>query len=109
MTLKEITEKFSGLGIYDQRTSSDEYSELVFFNEEIDKWNKIFSDILGPPEKPAGENPTEDDQCLAEDHGGIYRNQTLFKKELDDAIVIAMFWPWQDNKHTTLKVIFIKK
>jgi len=109
MTLKEIIEKCSKLSVYEQRYITGDYDELVFYNREIDKWNKIFTAVLGPPIKPAGVEPTKDDLRLTRDYGGIDDNQTLFKKEFDDVTVIAMFWPWGDDIHTTLKIIFLKR
>ncbi len=109
MTLKDITERFSNLSIYEQRDISDDYDELVFYTKEVDQWNKLFTDILGPPLKPAEAKPTKDDLRLTKYYGGIDRNQILFKKEFDDVTVMAMFWPWSDKEHTTLKIIFLKK
>ena len=122
MTLKKIIEKCSILSVHDKRIISDEYNELVFYNKEIDKWNKIFADVLGPAikpkvlievlgpaAKPAGVEPTEDDLQLTKDYGGIYNNQTLFRKEFDDVTVIVMLWPWEDDIHTTLKMVLFKK
>ncbi len=107
MTLKEIVEKFKELNVYEQRSVSDEYVELVFYSKEIDKWNKALVDILGPALKPAGVEPTKDDQDLTEDYGGIFGNQTLFKKEFDGVTVLAMFWPWQNGTYTTLKAALL--
>jgi len=109
MTLKQIIERFGTLSIYEERRISNEFCELVFHNEDTDEWNKIFADILGYAIKPAGIEPTEDDQYLTKDYGGIMFDQTLFKKEFDDVTVIAMFWPWQDGIHTTLKMVLLKK
>ena len=106
MLLKEIVEKCSGLGIYEKRNITNDYVELVFYNKEQDEWNRIFTDILGSAIKPTGLEPTEDDLRLAKDYGGIRINQTLFKKEFDGVTIIAMFWPWQDGMHTTLKMGF---
>jgi hypothetical protein len=107
--LKQIIERFNNLAIYEQRYLSDDYDELVFFNKEIAEWMGIFTDILGPAIKPKGVKPTQTDLLLTKDYGGILDNQTLFKKKFDDVTVFAMFWPWQDNVHTTLKVVFLKK
>ena len=107
MILKEIIKKCSMLSIYEERRITDGYGELVFYNKEIDGWNKIFADIFGPPIKPAGAKPTKDDLDLTKDFGGISVNQILFKKEFGDGTAIAMFWPWQDNIHTTLKIVFL--
>lgn len=109
MRLKEIVEKCSKLGVDEQRCVSDEYAELVFFNKEIEQWHKILIDALGPAIKPPGAQPTEEDLRLTKDYGGIHDNQTLFKKEFDDSIAIAMLWPWQDETHTTLKIALLKK
>ena len=108
MTLKEIIEKCSILSIHDKRIITDEYNEIVFYNKDIDEWNKLFTVVLGPAIKPAGEEPTKFDLQLTKDYGGIYSNQTLFKKKFDDYTVIVMFWPWQDDIHTTLKIIRIR-
>lgn len=109
MNLQEIVKKFDMLNIFEKRRITDEYVELVFYNKDIDKWSKIFTDILEPALKPQGVKPTKDVQHLAKDYGGIYTNQTLFKKEFDNGTIIAMFWPWQDGLHATLKIILLNK
>jgi hypothetical protein len=109
MDLKEIVGKFSGLNIEEIRSSSEESQELVFTNERIEEWNKIFEEILGPPLKPKGVKPTKEDTQITADYGGIFANQTLYKKEFADTTVVAMLWPWQDSVHITLKMILLKK
>jgi hypothetical protein len=108
MTLKEIIKKCRTLSISELRRNSDEFCELVFYNEDIDGWNTIFADILGHPVKPPGIEPTEDDQHLTRDYGGTRVDQTVFRKEFDDVTVMAMFWPWQDGIHTTLKMALLR-
>jgi hypothetical protein len=109
MTLKEIIKKFGTLRISKVRRNSDEFCELVFYNKDTDEWNKLFTDILGHAAKPAGMEPTDEDQYLTKDYGGIWFNQTVFKREFDDVTVIAMFWPWQNGIQTTLKIARLKK
>ncbi len=109
MTLKEIIEKCGSLGIVEVRSAGEDSYELVFFARETEQWNKLLSDILGPAIKPKGVKPTREDNNLTKDHGGIFTDQTLFKKDFDDATVLAMFWPWQDHIHTTLNLVLIKK
>ena len=109
MTLREIIKKCGALSIDEKRRMSDGFCELVFYNKDIDAWNNLFADMLGNAVKAAGREPTENDQYLTKDYGGILLNQTLFKKEFDDVIVIAMFWPWQDGIHTTLKMALLRK
>ena len=107
MTLREIIEKCSALGVCEERCITDEYGELVFYNREIDEWDKILADIFGHAIKPAGVSPSKDDLHLTKDYGGIWIDQTLFKKDFDDVTMIAMFWPWKDDIHTTLKVALL--
>jgi len=107
--LKEIIGKFAALSVHERRSITDEYCELVFYSKDIDEWNKVFTGIFGHAIKPAGTRPTKDDLRLTEDYGGVHNNQTLFKKEFGSAMVIAMFWPWQDKTFTTLKVAVLKK
>ena len=109
MTLKEIIDKCEGLEVARELSISCEYDEFVFLSKEMDKWSKVFEDILGPAVKPAGVKPTADQLMLSKEYGGVYENQTLFKKDFDDVSIIAMFWPWQDKTHTTLKLALLKK
>lgn len=102
--LKGIIEKCSTLNIYEKRSMTDKYCELVFYSKDTDKWNKIFNNIFHQAVKPAEAKSTKDDLRLTKDYGGICDNQTLFKKEFEGTTIIAMFWPWQDGVYTTLKV-----
>ncbi len=108
MTLGEILEKCKELNICEKRTIEDEYCELVFLSEEINKWNAIFIDIFGPAVKPKGVKPTKRDLQLTGEYGGILNGQTLFKKDFGNKTVIAMFWPWQDGSKVTLKAALLK-
>lgn len=109
MLLKEISDKFGGLGVFEKRRINDEYIEVVFFNKDIESWNKIISESLGSAVKPAGVKPSKSDLMVTEQFGGIHKNQTLFKKEFDDKIIVGMYWPWTDTIHTTLKIVFLEK
>ncbi|MGA1824695.1 MAG: hypothetical protein ACMUIP_08515 [bacterium] len=109
MTLSEILTACGDLEIVEKRSIDNEYNELVFLNKEIDQWKTILSEICGPPIKPAGIKPTAEDLMTTKDYGGIFNNQTLFKKEFDNGTIIAMFWPWQDSVHVTLKMALLNK
>jgi|TARA_B100000315_G_C14475255_1_gene540295 hypothetical protein len=107
--LKEILKKCNELNVYEERAADNNYFELVFYTKEADQWNKLFDEILGPVAKPSGKKPTPADLELTKEYGGIFDNQTLFKKDFEEGTIIAMFWPWQDAVRTTLKVSLIKK
>jgi hypothetical protein len=108
MTLREIVEKCSLLEVEERRHQDETYGELVFCNKGIDDWHRIISEALGTPVKPAGNKPAKDLVRLTEEYGGIRTDQTLFMREFDDVTVMAMFWPWGDGKHTTLKMILLE-
>ncbi|MFH1318111.1 MAG: hypothetical protein ABIH71_03750 [Candidatus Omnitrophota bacterium] len=107
--IKEIVRKISGIKVYEERSVTDEYVEIVFFNKDIDIWNKILVDVFGPPKKAVGIKPDKEDLALTKNCGGIWDNQPLFKKDVDGEVMIAMFWPWQDEEHTTLKMSVLKR
>ena len=109
MKLKEIVDKFAGLKVYEQRQQQDDYAELVFFNKDLDAWTRILTQDLGSAAKLPGAQPSENDLILTEPYGGILENQILFKKKFPQGLILAMFWPWSDNEHTTLKIAQLKK
>lgn len=109
MTLKEIMDKCNNLSVEQHRTNTDDYIELVFYTKDTEQWGKALGGLLGLPAKPVGADPSEGDQILTRGYGGIHKNQTLFKNSFDENGVIAMFWPWQDGTHTTLKLILFKR
>ena len=109
MLLNDIVKLFDEFEIHQRRTTNDNYCELVFYTKDTDKWSDFFTSQLGQPIKPHGSKPSKDDELIAKDYGGIYDDQTLFKKEVESSIVIAMFWPWQDGINTTLKLAVLSK
>jgi len=104
MILKEIVTRCHGLTIDETRCDQDDYYEVVILNDEIEKWEKILTSILGPARKPRGVKPSKDDLSLTKASGGIRVNQTLFERSFGDYTIIAKFWPWDDDEHTTLKM-----
>jgi len=109
MSLKKIVDQYSGLRVIENRQTTDIYNELVFPTSETDNWDNALSVMLGAAVKPKGQKATKEDSALASEFGGIYPNQTMYKKDFGEFMIIAMFWPWQDGEHTTLKLALIKK
>lgn len=107
MQLKKIVEKCSHLKVIEKRCISDEFVELVFINDDIDEWQSILTAFLGEPRKPKGQAPTEKDLQLTSNTGGIRIEQTLFEKEFKTGTIIAKFWPWQNQTHTTLRMALL--
>jgi len=109
MTLKKILERVNMESVFEVRRGTDEYVELVFYSNRIDEITGTVSEILGPPRKPSGMEPSREDSDLTTAYGGIWDDQTLFVGDCDDFTIIAMYWPWQDEVHTTLKMARLKK
>ena len=109
MQLKDIIDKCRHLRIYENRCATDDFIELVFHNEDLSEWYGNVSGLLGEPRKAEGREPTEKDLKLTARTGGIRFEQTLFEKEFERGTVIAKFWPWKDNQHTTLRMALLLK
>lgn len=109
MTLKEIIDCCSEFKIHEKRCITEEFIELVFTNDEISEWQRVLIAFLGPPIKPQGQEPSESDLKLTANTGGIRIEQTLYEKEFEEGTIIAKFWPWQDNIHTTLRMALLVK
>jgi len=107
--IKEIIKKCASLDIYEERCIADDYYEVVFYTKDTSQWNELFTEILGLAVKPYGVEPKQEDITLTKKHGGLRENQTLFKREINNSIMLAMFWPWQDEVRTTIKVVSVKK
>jgi len=59
--------------------------------------------------KPAGQKTTPQDFALTVNYGEVNDNQTLFYKAFEEKSIIAIFWPWKDMMHVTLKIICLKE
>jgi hypothetical protein len=109
MSLKDILAGCARLSVYEERSNTDAHCELVFYRKDIVAWEKALGEAMGGIAKAAGEKPTREQSDLTRELGGIRVDQTLFRKDENGAVVIAMFWPWQDQTHVTLKLLQQKK
>lgn len=109
MQLTKIVKKFDHLKMTEKRCITEEFVDIVFLNSELSSWYQILADTLGAPIKPQGKMPSAKDLELTSKTGGIRIEQTLFEKDFDEGTVIAKFWPWKDNHHTTLRMALLFK
>jgi len=107
MTIKEVLSKCAGLKRYEVRAEGENYSEVVFFNAQLDQWTAMLAGALGPAHKKPGVRPIKECVELTKAHGGIRADQTLFKKKFGPTTIVAVFWPWQSAPYTTLKIFTI--
>ena len=109
MKLKEITDCCRHLKVKEKRCLTDEFVEMVFFNEDAGEWSRILIAFLGLPTKPQGQQPSAHDLELTAGTGGIRIEQTLFEKDFEHESIVAKFWPWKDKTHTTLRMALLPK
>ena len=102
MNAREIFNSLEHLEIYDMRRIYDHYGELVFEKKYVKEWIEALTELLGEPQKPAGNYPEEEDIELTKDYRGIRREQTLFFKKFDDCSILAMLWPWSSSNVTLI-------
>lgn len=104
MRLADIIKECDRLNVAETRDRGDDYWEFVVYNQDLPDWTALLTESLGTAAKPAGKKPSRDDLRITEKWGEIRTEQTLFVKNFAEAAIFAMFWPWQDNNHTTLKI-----
>lgn len=109
MTFKEISDRLHDLSLYETRSFTHSYVEVVLFNKDAIVWETSLQEIFGSPAKEAAKKPSKEIKALAKDHGGISVGQTLFKKDSEAGLILAMLWPWQDRTHTTLKMFVLEE
>lgn len=107
MSLDEIVNQFGDLKIFEKRKVSESYIEIVVFNEEINEWTAVLIGVLGAAAKTQGTAPSDDNLAATKEYGGIHKNQTLYRRNFDTDVMIAMLWPWGDEVHTTIKIAYL--
>lgn len=109
MQLTAFTRKFDSLRIHEKRSATDKLYEIVFYSEDLKLWTHLFDAEFGPPIKQKGKPLPSKEQHWISATGGIWKDQTLYGKIIDNGIAIAKFQPWKDGKHITLKMMVIRK
>jgi hypothetical protein len=84
-----------------------EYAQLVFRSHQMNQWQASIEEMLGPPLKTSEQPVTDDIVRITEDFGEIFDHQILYYLKLDGQRIIAMFWPWQNQESTTLKIMIL--
>ncbi len=107
MTISDFMTLFEKLGPFDLREADSQHADLVVENDQLDAWINLLDQHLGSPLKKTGEAVNFDAKKLTKAFGGIQKNQTLYVKSYETHHLMAMLWPWQNNRHTTLKLFHI--
>ena len=105
--LSQLDNKFRSLNIFKERKSNETYREIVFFNKDMKKWDRVLSGKLGAPVKSKWTGTDQALKKITRKFGGIRKGQTVYIKEYDNCSILAMIWPWKDRTHSTLKLSMI--
>jgi hypothetical protein len=100
---EEIKNAVKGVKFVTLRSDSDELFEAVLVKSDLGQLTGCLVKIFGEPVFPEGKKYPFDPQKLVEDYGGIMPGQTLYYLEQD--LIFAMLWPWQDGVNITFKLI----
>ena len=100
--VKELLDKLKELYTIQVRMENPEYFEAVLLATEYPDMENELIEFLGQPSKAKGKAPEARHSEVTSEFGGIRADQVLFEKLEEN--LIAMIWPWQDNKHLTLKI-----
>jgi hypothetical protein len=104
MKLEDIVDGELSNTLTEVRQNSLKYEEIVFLTENMSAWDKILTEKFGPSLN--SEKQTDSAVLdLANANGGIRNGQTLYYGIYESKEILIMIWPWQDNKHVTLKKI----
>lgn len=109
MTIFDVMNSCSELKKSEVRNIDEESADFVVANETLSLWQQKFNDLLGTPIKQPHESAKFEAKAISKPFGGIQKDQTLYARQFTDHCIITMFWPWQNNKFTTIKVFSISK
>jgi hypothetical protein len=104
MEFNEIKKEVKDVGFETLRTDSDNFFEAVVIKEELDKLNERLKNFFGEPAWPSKDKLSLSAQETIKGFGGIMPGQTLYFKSEGRDSTFAMLWPWQDGRHTTIKI-----
>jgi hypothetical protein len=105
MDFSLIRQNVKSLKLQELRTDCDNYFEAVLVKEELDSLYNRLKESLGEPVFPSKGRLDFRMEQAVKGYGGILPGQTLYYRSRGENTVFAMIWPWQDGKHTTLKII----
>ncbi|MCD4814239.1 hypothetical protein K8S19_11175 [bacterium] len=102
--LKDIYAKLKSLKKQEERKIEADCLDLVFYTRDTAQWLETLESLLGAPLKAPGQSAPKEAKQIAKNYGGIQKEQCLFKQDHDQSMIVAMLWPWQNGKCTTLKM-----
>ena len=105
MMFEEVLRKAKKISHEQTRRESEEYLEMVMFQNSLPELRDLLEGHFGTALKHAGQEVDEDVERITNNHGGMSREQILYHGTRDHMRQLAMVWPWADGKRMTVKLI----
>lgn len=105
MTYTKLREEVKKLEIEEIRADSSKMIEFVIRTDYLTQLNGVLEGYFGPPLKPPDKRPSRQAATYASLYGGIRRGQTLYCKDRDTVLNLALLWPWGDGTCVTVKIV----
>ncbi|MCK9603280.1 MAG: hypothetical protein M0R66_02855 [Candidatus Omnitrophica bacterium] len=86
------------------RVDADNYFEAVLAKEHLSELASELEKNFGVAVWPSKEKLSPRIQENIQEFGGVRDDQTLYFSEEAGVCLLAMLWPWQDNRRITLKM-----
>ena len=103
MEFKTLRERLGEINFEMVRADSDAYFEAVLTSDEYDNTALKLKETLGEPIYYGSGRLSSEVRKKISAFGGITKGQVLYYRWERIKDIFAMFWPWRDGQHITLK------
>lgn len=103
MHLDDIKAAVKSIPLDALRMENDNFIEVVVLKKDIGSLKARMDELFGQPLWPSDNKLSTAVHEVIKNFGGIMVGQTLYYSKQQDCALFAMFWPWSDGEHTTVK------
>ena len=77
MNVSDVLKRCNHLKVEEKNDISQDFVERVFLKDDIEQWEEILTNILGPPVKQLGKKTTQFFSDLTINYGGLQDDQVF--------------------------------
>ena len=105
MDFNELRKQVQNLAFGEIRVNTDNCFEAVTTANDMAALTSFMEKFLGQPVFPSAAPLSAAIQTATQRYGGVNDGQILYYLSHGTSVVFAMFWPWADKVHVTLKLV----
>ena len=94
MNVSDVLKRCNHLKVEEKNDISQDFVERVFLKDDIEQWEEILTNILGPPVKQLGKKTTQFFSDLTINYGGLQDDQVFVLSKVwgkfNDRYAVAM-------------------